>query len=180
MKQKCIIFFILVLTIFLLVSCGSKDERLNKPDTLKSETLMEMNYLSHINAEIINQSQSVKTEVDINEVNSTLTLKDALDLFGKPRISETNSNYPIVCSWEMGDGEVLYLIFERDDQKEFKEKFDNGEYILPDEVVRYEEDGLRHVTDNELKVLREWIMDHTPVCAYIVQNGEKNFLFDLR
>ena len=55
-----------------------------------------------------------------------------------------------------------------------------GEYILPEEVVRYEENGLRQLTDNELKVLREWVMDHTPVCAYILQNGEENFLFDLR
>ena len=180
MKQKCIMLIVLGLSILLLVSCEYKDDSQNKFDTQKSETFMEINYLSHINSAIINEHRGGKSEVDINEINSNLTLEEALDLFGSPRPSDTSSIYPIVYSWEIGDGEVLYLIFERDDQKEFREKLDNGEYILPEEVVRYDEHGIRSVTDNELKVIREWIMDHTPVCAYIVQNGEKNILFDLR
>lgn len=180
MKQKCITVFVLMLTISLLVGCESKDESLNKTNALKSGMLMEMDCFSRINAEIINQSQGVVAKVDINEVNSTLTLKETLDLFGQPRVSETNSNYPIVCSWEISDSEVMYLIFERNDQKEFMEKFRNGEYVLPGESIEYGERGIRNATDNELKVLREWIMDHTPVCAYIVQNGDKKILFDLR
>ena len=118
----------------------------------------------------------------LDKINSDITLEEALDLFGTPHQSpsDTSSIYPFVYSWEIGDGEVLYLIFERDDQKEFKEKIDNEVYVLPEEVVRYEENGLRQLTDNELKVIGEWVMDHTPVCAYTEQNGEKNVLFDLR
>lgn len=178
-RRILLIIMAFVLTIS-FVGCEYKDESQNKLDTQKSETFMENNYLSHINSAIINEHQGGKSEVDINEINSNLTLEEALDLFGTPRPSDRSSDYPLVYSWKIGDGEVLYLIFERDDQKEFKEKLDNGEYILPEEVVRYEENGLRQLTDNELKVLREWVMDHTPVCAYIEQNGEKNVLFDLR
>lgn len=180
MKQKSIMLIILGLSILLLVSCEYKDESQDKFDTQKSGIFTGINYLSYINSEIINEHQVGKSEIDINEINSNLTLKEALDLFGTPRPSNSSSIYPLVYSWEIGDGEVLSLIFERDDQKEFKEKLDNGEYILPEDVVRYDENGLRQLTDNELKVLREWVMGHTPICAYILRNGEKNFLFDLR
>lgn len=180
MKQKCIMLIVLGLSLLLLVSCEYKDESPNKLDTQKSETFMEINFLSHINSVIMNENREGKSEFDINEINSDLTLEEALDLFGTPRPSDRNSTYPLVYSWEISDVEVLYLIFERDDQKELRGKIDSGEYILPKEVVQYDEHGLRFLTDNELKVIREWIMDHTPVCAYVLKNGEKNFLFDLR
>ena len=178
MKRKYAALFILALTMFLIISCESRRME-DETESVNSGTFI-MNELLQDDEGIMSESIIDKSDIDISEVNGDLTLREALSLFGSPRVSETNSDYPLVYSWNINDDEVLYLIFEKDDRHEFMRKLNNGEYILPEESVQYEEQGIRHLTDHELEVLRDWKLSHKTVCAYVIQNGEKIFLFDSR
>lgn len=178
MKRKYVALFILTLTMFLLISCESRS-REDKTETVNSGNSIQ-DYWSQIDEDIMSDSVVDKADIDINEINSEFTLREALSLFGSPRIPETSSDYPFVYSWNIDDDEVLYLIFEKDDKHEFMNKLNHGEYILPEESVQYGEQGIRHLTEHELEVLRDWKLSHKTVCAYVIQNGEKNILFDSR
>ena len=57
------------------------------------------------------------------------------------------------------------------------EKYRNGEFVLPEEVVEYVEGGIRVATANEMKVMAEWLKNYKAVESYIVENKKKNFIF---
>lgn len=166
-------FFLMFLTVTLFVGCNSDDDSLTENNLIINEN--NIAYMSLLNAEIKDDSI-----VDKSEINEELTLGRALDSFGTPRVSERNSIYPLVYSWNISDTEILYIVFEIDNREDFMEKLRNGDYILPSEPIQYGDQGVRFATDNELKVLREWTRDHKAVYAYIVHDGEKNVLFDSR
>ena len=176
--KKYVVLFLLSLTMFWLIGCESEQESVIESDSTNSEAFIDSNYMTHINEEIMNESELGETNIDITDVNWDVTLREALDLFGSPRVSERSSDYPLVYSWDINDGEVIYLIFEKkDDRNEFMDKLRNGDYILPEESVQYEEE-LRHCTENELKVLKDWIMSHRTEYVYIIRNGEKTILYE--
>ncbi len=116
---------------------------------------------------------------DRSKVNEELTLREAIDLYGKPLPDESNSDYPILCSWHIEDNEFIYIIFETEDRKEFLQSFRNGDYILAEETVCYGDEGVRFMTDNELNTLREWIWNYKATSAYIVKDGQKDIIFDI-
>ncbi len=171
---------LLVLTMFLLAGCKSPvDMRSNEQSEAGSKHPLQIGYLSYISAEMADGADVQKTAVDISKVNQNLSLGEALNLFGKPLPDTRNADYPLVYSWEVNKKEILYMVFEKPDRREFWDKIDNGTYILPEETPKYDSHGLRFVTDNELKVIREWVATHTPVCAYTIRDGERTTLFDL-
>ena len=184
--MKKIAILLLVLTMFLLVSCGSSaDAPLGEQSEAGSKLTLQAGYLSYLSSDYVSEDMTdgtaaEKTAVDISKVNPNLTLGEALSLFGKPLPNERNSDYPLVYSWDVNGEEVLYMVFEKPDRGEFWDKIKNGAYILPEETPQYDSSGLRFVTDNELKAIREWVTSHTPVCAYTVRNGEQTILFDLK
>ena len=114
--------------------------------------------------------------IDLSDVYEGMTMGMALDEFGPSRPSEMSSNYVLDCSWRINETEILYVIFESDDREVFWEKYKSGAFVLPNESVEYV-NGIRRATENEMKVLTEWIRSHKAIYAYIVSNGETTVLF---
>ncbi|MBP5610934.1 MAG: hypothetical protein J6X72_06330 [Clostridia bacterium] len=110
-------------------------------------------------------------------ITKGLSLEGALALLGQPRPSETNSDYPLVYSWSLNDGELLYVVFETDDRAAFLDDLQNGVYILPGETAEYGEQGVRFLTENEQNVVRQWTLNHKAVSAYCTLNGQTTVLF---
>ena len=117
------------------------------------------------------------SEFDISSINETLTLGTAIDLLGAPHGDETSAMYPLVYSWKINNKKRLYIRFETEDREEFIKKFNRGEYILPEEVVQYGEEGIPFATDNEIKVLTGWLRSYKASESYVLENGEKHFIF---
>jgi hypothetical protein len=178
MKKKVVIILIAVMML-LLAGCESAESGTDGTDKSSSKvSLQSLNLYATVG--IVNGAAAEEKAVDISLVNENLSLGEALNLFGEPRPNEFNSIYPLIYAWDIDDEEILYMVFKKDDEKEFREKIHSGAYILPDEPAEYTEDGFRILTDNELKVIREWVMTHTPVRAYTVKNHEETVLFDLQ
>ena len=115
---------------------------------------------------------------DIVNLKSGITLGSIIDSIGSPHSSEYSGViYPLLYLWEMENGGKLYIKFETGDYDEFISKYQNGNFVLPDEELIYDESGIRMATPNEIKVYGEWIKSYQAVYAYTVKNGEKTTLF---
>ena len=173
-KRISFLSLIVILCLSAFTGCANSNDKTDtNPQT--NDNVIALDYTSLLNAETKDTPIT-----DISIVNDNLTLGMALDSFGTPRTPETSSNYPLVYSWTIGENEFLYIVFETDNREEFMEKLRNGDYILSDESIQYGEQDIRLATDNELKMLREWIRDYKAVCAYTVHNKDKSVLFDIR
>lgn len=126
------------------------------------------------------ESESNGILSDIKNLKANMKLADVAELIGSPYSDERSSDYPLVYTWIINDNCKLHITFETDDRDVFLSAFRSGEYILEDEQVQYDSIGLRHMTPNEIKVLREWIMDHEAVYAYTVCDGIEEVLFNVR
>ncbi|MBQ8288226.1 MAG: hypothetical protein IJX76_05580 [Clostridia bacterium] len=115
---------------------------------------------------------------DIVNLKSGMTLGSIVESIGSPHPSEYSGvRYPLLYSWETEDGNKLYIKFETDDYDEFIGKYQNGDFVLPNEELIYDESGIRLATPNEVKVLKEWVNSYQAVYAYMLINGEKTILF---
>ncbi len=169
MKLKIIIIFLLLSSIIFSAGCNFQasitDESSNFSDSEESSTFADT------------EKRELTTEEKIMQINTQLTRGTALNLFGTPRPNEFSIDYPIVHTWEF-DGGLLYIFFETDNREEFIEAYKRGDFILPEETVIYSEDGIRHATENQKKVLKEWLDNHTAVKAYIIKDNNKTFLLN--
>ena len=140
---------------------------LSNPPALQTET-----HIALIGGEV-----KELTDVDVSCINEELTLGSAIEMLGAPHSDEMSADYPLVYSWVIDNKKKLYIRFETDDREEFMEKYRNGEFVLPEEVVEYVEGGIRVATANEMKVMAEWLKNYKAVESYIVENKKKNFIF---
>jgi hypothetical protein len=125
-----------------------------------------------------NASQPTVNDVSVlDSVHEGMTLESALELLGKARPDESSTWYPLHYSWIVGDG-ILYMVFETDNNDEFWQGWHNGDYVLEDEILEYDENGLRIVTKHELEVLREHRLNHKATSAYVMKDSVKTTLFD--
>ncbi len=69
---------------------------------------------------------------------------------------------------------MLYIAFESDDREEFLKNLNSGAYILPGESVEYADEGLRFLTENEKKTLKDWVRGNKAIYAYVLSNAEKD------
>lgn len=164
---KIFVIFIFMLTAIMLFGCTT--------DTgdKTSGSLKGIDYMSALGAEVKDIAV-----IDRQKVKEGLTLGEALEMFGKPRVSETSSDYPLVFSWAAADGELLYIVFETENREKFFDDLNSGKYILPTESRETTEVGIPFATENETKVFGNWIRNHKAVSAYTVKDGQKSILFD--
>lgn len=164
---KIFVIFIFMLTAIMLFGCTT--------DTgdKTSGSLQGIDYMSALGTEVKNIAV-----IDRLKVKEGLTLGEALEMFGKPRVSETSSDYPLVFSWAAADGELLYIVFETENREKFFDDLNSGKYILPTESRETTEVGIPFATENETKVFGNWIRNHKAVSAYTVKDGQKSILFD--
>ncbi len=174
MKSKSMLIILFSLIIF-FVGC-----QLNQGKVRENNTRSNENGIVPIDLSFIDGETKEIFVIDKSKINEDLTLHMAIDLFGIPRSDETNSSYPLICSWSVGDHELLYIVFETDNREKFMESWQNGDFILPEESVKYGDEGLRFATDNELKVWQEWIQNHKAVYAYLICDGQKDVLLNLK
>lgn len=107
-----------------------------------------------------------------------MTLSEVIDRLGSPETDSRDSDYPLVYSWKLRDEACLYVVFENEERDIFWEKMSDGSFILPDETPEYDEFGMRRSTENEIRMLREFILKHRAVSAYVIESGEKTIIFD--
>lgn len=192
MKQKISFLFLLVLIPMLLIGCNNfpnyEGDTTQRGDIVNSDhvgyktqsghIVMMSDYIPITDMDIDTETKDL-SNINESEIDENLTLGEALELFGTPRISDTSTDYPLIYSWSINESEFLYIVFEVDDRKGFMEKLHTGDYILPNETVQYTESGLRILTENEMRTVEEWIKGHKAIRAYILENWKtKAILFD--
>ena len=165
--KKIMCYFVTVIVITILLNGCSSDDR--------NISVSERKALPHI--ALIGGEVKELTDVDVSCINEELTLGSAIEMLGAPHSDEMSADYPLVYSWVIDNKKKLYIRFETDDREEFMEKYRNGEFVLPEEVVEYVEGGIRVATANEMKVMAEWLKNYKAVESYIVENKKKNFIF---
>ena len=168
MKIKVLsFFFAFVLTVAIMCGCTNKGV---KPAIQQNG--LTVNYLTLAGAE-----KKKISSFDSSQVSEGMSLGEALDRFGTPLPSETNSDYPLVYSWSLPDGEQLRIVFETDDRVAFLAKLQNGDFVLPEETVQYGEQGLRFLTENEISVLKDWIRGYKAVFCCVEDGCLRKVLF---
>ncbi len=189
LKIKIIVIFLLLSTTVLSLGCGttfndiwdngtSENETTSNSETGNiSSNLMPMSFY---NISITNTHKKETVTVDQSKITEKLTVKEALEMFGKPLPDTRSSIYPIVYSWSLNENEILYIVFETCNYTDFWKELNDGKYILPTETIQYGEGGLRFATENELKAVKEWTLNHKAIAAYIVNNGIKDVLLDTK
>ena len=162
---------VLVLFVFLLSSCADISNA-------GAETTSAPTPISTIpGMDLVSDEKKLVSESDFADLKSGMTLGAVVDLIGNAHASEYSARYPLLYSWETENGSKLYIKFETDNYDEFMSKYQNGDFILPNEELIYDELGIRFATPNESKVLQEWIGSFQAVFAYTVANDEKTILF---
>ena len=165
--KKIMCYFVTVIVITILLNGCSSDDRNISVSERKAPQ----------NTSLLGGEVKELTDVDVSCINEELTLGSAIEMLGAPHSDEMSADYPLVYSWVIDNKKKLYIRFETDDREEFMEKYRNGEFVLPEEVVEYVEGGIRVATANEMKVMAEWLKNYKAVESYIVENKKKNFIF---
>ena len=149
----------------------------NTPENISSTTEMPDTTPETVLPDSSSEPESIDSLDDLLLVKN-MTLSEVIDRLGSQETDSRDSDYPLVYSWKLRDEVCLYVVFENEERDIFWEKMSDGSFVLPDETPEYDEYGMRRSTENEIRMLHEFILKHRAVSAYIIEGGEKTILFD--
>lgn len=170
MRKLFYLFYIAVLIILMLVGCNAH----RSPSPTEKASLNVQNpmaYLSVLNAHV---GKKDTTNIDLSEIKEGMTLDQAFELLGSAFSDDRNSLYPIEYNWKLDGDKKLYIVFETENYDEFSKRYENGEFILPDEKIVTDSLGIRDATPNEIEVLGEWLRNYRATCAYVIDGYYTN------
>ncbi len=168
MIKKPILFTLIMALSILFVGCKTNEKTAVDFPLFSIDNLLFKDIsIKEINAE--NEYMS--------KLNNQLTLAEALEIFGKPLQDDRNALFPIGRSWQINQSRKLTVLFDIEDREKFLSSFYNGEFALPNEDLQYDESGIRFMTENELKVLSEWLKSFKAISAYYTEDGIKYPIF---
>ena len=176
MRKLFCLFLIALLSALMLVGCNA--QRSYSPlDGASLNIQMPMAYLSVMNA---NAGEKNSADIELSEIKEGITLGRAFEVLGTAFSDDRNSLYPIVYNWKLDGNKKLYIVFETENYNEFLKKYQNREYILPDEQIEVDPSGIQFATPNEIKVISEWLLNYRATCAYVTDGDSFNptFLFE--
>ncbi len=177
MRYKGVILCLLVAFMLLSIGCQSNERKSDLGWTHDYDLKILPDTLPIFSEEI----EEIKKPItlDKSKINENLTLGEALNMFGspKPYTNTTGSRFVFVYSWDIDDNTVLTISFDSEDREEFLKAYQNGDYVLPDETLVYKDEGIRYVTENEIKVLVDFIKGQKAIGASITRNGQREVLF---
>lgn len=170
MKKLFCLFYTAVLTILTLVGCNAHGSS-SPTENASLNVQNPMAYLSVLNA---HAGEKKTTNVDLSEIKEGMTLGQAFELLGSAFSDDRNSLYPIEYNWKLDGDKKLYIVFETEDYDEFMKRYENSEFILPDEKVEEGSLGIHYATPNEIKVFSEWLLNYRAICAYVTDGHPTN------
>lgn len=161
-KRKIIVTFILMLLI-VTTACSENSINGNKTD---KQIMIE------IDKELFPEST-----VETIYLHKNITLKEMIDMIGKPDAHVGGVRHPFFLVWKMQDGRELNITFSGSDYQDFREKLYSNEFVLPDEdpgsEIIY---SWQSLSPNEQKVVKEWCLKTRAVKAYIRETGKDDIV----
>ncbi len=176
--MKKLIFPILLLSMLLTVGCHANadfaesatdpavEQSTDTNDgTQQSVDKNSITSLSDIEAKEI-------TDADISNIHAGMTVREALQLLGKPGPDVFSAVYPVNYQWQIGDSEWLHIVFETDDME-----YCSGSTPLGETIQMGTQEFLDSYFEN--------LMNCTAVAAYRKGSNEKDgftseTLFDIQ
>ena len=113
---------------------------------------------------------------NLNDVTAGMTMEKVWDILGTPQ--NILSLHPFTVTWRKG-GIYISVYFKADNYDEFWQRFNNGEFVLPDEEIKYEQyTGKRYATENEIKAYKELYLKSRVIKVEKYENGKTTILIN--